>query len=236
MTARRCAASCSSSAPRFRWLVRRALVRATAKDVNRAVLDLLRTLEHSGPESAGEAVETFLAGQQAESRYWPTDDEVCRVLVDMPIYRNLTRPRLRMILEALANAYRGPLGEGQPCPRNLTVEHILPQTWQEHWPLADRTEQAALDRDRRLQTLGNLTLVTGKLNPTLSNRPWTDAESTAHGAGGQGKRSYLLQHSQLKLNAHLVAENQSEWTDAIIRDRSLHLAQQCRPGQGVRHG
>jgi hypothetical protein len=208
------------------WLVRRALVRATAKDVNRAILDLLRTLEHSGPELAGETVETFLAGQQAESRYWPTDDEVYRVLADMPIYRNLTRPRLRMILEALEDAHRGPLGEGQPCPRNLTVEHIMPQTWQDHWPLTDHAEQAALDRDRRLQTLGNLTLVTGKLNPTLSNRPWTDAESAAHGAGSQGKRSYLLQHSQLKLNAHLVAENQSEWTDATIRDRSRRLAQQ----------
>lgn len=206
------------------WLVRRALVRATAKDVNRTIVDLLRALDRDGPESAGDSVETFLAGQRAESRYWPTDAEVSQVLDETPIYQTLTRPRLRMVLEALEDAYRSPLGEGQSCPRNLTVEHVMPQAWRDHWPLAEHSEPVALDRDRQVHTLGNLTLVTGKLNPALSNRPWTDTDSATNGFGGQGKRSYLLQHSQLKLNAQLVAENEVEWSVAAIRDRGRRLA------------
>lgn len=207
------------------WMVRRALVRSTAKDVNRVVLDLLRALDANGPEVAGDTVEKFLTDQQAESRLWPSDQALHHALDESPIYKFLTRPRLRMLLEALEDSLRGPLGEGQPCPRNLTVEHVMPQAWREHWSLDEDTEQAALDRDSLLHSLGNLTLVTGKLNPALSNRPWTNTESTDHALGSHSKRAYLLQHSQLKLNSALAVENEIQWSEDTIRARGHRLVQ-----------
>jgi Protein of unknown function DUF262 len=73
------------------WLVRRALCRATAKDVNRMVVELLRAMEEAGAATAGDTVETVLAEQQAESRYWPDDATLRTALHDEPIYKNLSR-------------------------------------------------------------------------------------------------------------------------------------------------
>jgi len=206
------------------WMVRRALCRATAKDVNRMVVDLLRAMDEAGPAAAGDTVERLLADQQADSRYWPDAATLRVALREQPIYKNLSRPRLRMVLEAIEDSLRGPLGEGQSCPRNLTVEHVMPQGWRDHWGADVAGEPvAALRRDGCVQVLGNLTLVTGKLNPTMSNRPWTAQEAAARGLGGDGKRDYLLHHSQLKLNAEIVAEHQDAWTEDDIRTRTDSL-------------
>lgn len=203
------------------WLVRRALCRATSKDVNRMVVELLRAMEEAGAATAGDTVETVLAGQQAESRYWPDDATLRTALRDEPIYKNLSRPRLRMVLEAIEDSLRSPLGEGQPCPRGLTVEHVMPQGWREHWGGAITQDPiAALRRDGLVHVLGNLTLVNQRLNPTMSNRPWTAREAADRGLGDRGKREYLLQHSQLKLNAEIVAEHEDVWTEDDIRART----------------
>jgi hypothetical protein len=206
------------------WMVRRALCRATAKDVNRQVLELLRAVDKVGPGRAGDAAEALLASQTADSRYWPDDAAVHAALDAEPLYTHLSRPRMRMLLEALEDSMRGPLGEGQQCPRNLTVEHIMPQGWREHWgDISDSDVVAGMLRDRLVQSLGNLTLVNDKLNPALSNRPWTNADAAAHGLPGKGKRDYLLRHSELKLNATVVADHLDQWTEQAIRDRGKAL-------------
>jgi hypothetical protein len=202
------------------WLVRRALVRASSKDVNNVVLDLLTALHAAGPATAGDTTEAFLAAQTADSRYWPSDDALRDSLRELTLYERLTRPRVRMLLEALEDELRGPLGEGTPCPRNLTVEHVMPQGWREHWgaDIAD-DELAAARRNRLVHTIGNLTLVSGRLNPSMSNRPWTDAEAADRGLAGKGKRSWLLEHSELKLNAGLVA-HEDGWNEGVITART----------------
>jgi hypothetical protein len=214
------------------WIVRRALCRATSKDLNRLVVDLLKALDEAGPEVAGDTVEDFLSAQTADSRYWPTDAMLDEALARSRIYRALTRPRLRMVLEALEDSLRGPLGEGQQCPRNLSVEHVMPQGWRHHWDTG-LDEVAALRRDEVVHRLGNLTLVSDKLNPTLSNRPWTDA-------GSPGKRSYLLRHSHLKLNAEISSSHESSWTEKDIADRTDALIRRItmiweRPASAVPH-
>jgi hypothetical protein len=125
-----------------------------------------------------------------------------------------------MILETLEDDLRSDLGESEPCPRSLTVEHVMPRAWTEFWPLTSPDDSAALGRDQRVRRLGNLTLVSGRLNPTMSNRPWTAEEAQAHGLTPIGKRDYLLQHSNLTLNARLVASHADRWTDEDIEDRT----------------
>ncbi|GAB4005063.1 GmrSD restriction endonuclease domain-containing protein [Nocardioides ultimimeridianus] len=201
------------------WVVRRMLARVTTKDYNNVVLDLLTALDRTGPARAGDTVERFLSDASAESRFWPSDETVRANLWGERVYRTMTRPRARMILEALEDAARTELGEGQPAPRNLTIEHVMPQGWREYWDdAADPTR--AERRDELIHTLGNLSLVTGRLNPALSNRPWSDAEAKAKHLGSKGKRDYLLQHSNLKLNARLVHEHPDTWDEDSIVART----------------
>lgn len=200
------------------WLVRRTLARLTSKDINRTLLELLKALDDAGPGNAGSAAAVFFAAQTADSRLWPDDDLVSQRLESAPVYTAITRARLRMILEALEDDLRSSYGEGQSAPHGMTVEHVLPQTWKTNWPLNTDDPTLVAAREARVHRLGNLTLVSGKLNPALSNRPWTAPE-------GNGKRDFLLQHSHLKLNAKIVAEHPDAWTELDVDARTSDLTQ-----------
>jgi hypothetical protein len=206
------------------WFVRRALCRLTSKETNHLVADLLKALDAEGPEHAGDRTESFLLDQTANSRFWPADELVVEALTTTPVYKQFARPRLRMLLEAAEDITRTEMSEGVPCPRNLTIEHVMPQAWREYWGSDLQDEASRARRDKIVQTLGNLTLATHRLNPALSNRPWTGQQAAALGLPPKGKRDELLEHSVLKLNARLVAENPNSFTEAAIRQRSAHMA------------
>ena len=109
------------------------------------------------------------------------------------------------------------MAEQQNVPRDLTIEHVMPQSWQEHWPPPEGEadmEAAAAERSRLVHSIGNLTLVNERLNPHLSNGSWTQ------------KRGALGEHSVLFLNKVLLAESpSSHWDEATIRSRGERLAQ-----------
>lgn len=205
------------------WLVRRALCRLTAADINRTVVDLLQELAATGPATAGDVTEEFLRRQTSASRLWPSDEYVSGQLGEMQVYTAWLRARLRMVLEALEDRRRTAMSEGSACPRHLTVEHVMPQGWREHWTDGPTDPEVATSRDSIVHTLGNLTLVNEKLNPSLSNRPWTDAVASARGLGVKGKRSLLLDHSTLKMNADIVSGHEDFWTEESIRLRTAAM-------------
>ncbi|MCK1466655.1 MULTISPECIES: HNH endonuclease family protein [unclassified Bradyrhizobium] len=75
-----------------------------------------------------------------------------------------------MVLESIEDHLRGwngskqGLGGERVSPAKLAIEHVMPRKWQQHWPVQGIDEE---DRDRLIHTLGNLTLLTGKLNSTV---------------------------------------------------------------------
>jgi hypothetical protein len=205
------------------WVVRRWLCALAGKDTNGLVLDLLKALDAAGPARAGEVTEAFLAGQRAASRAWPTDTAVRKALAGAAIDARPLRPRLRMLLEAIEDQRRTEKSEGTACERDLTVEHVMPLAWRQHWAAGPDPATAVL-RDTLIHTLGNLTLVRYRLNASLANLPWTDAEASAQGLGAVGKRTELSNHSLLKINAELVAANPRAWTEQAITARTAVLA------------
>src|SRR2546421_12902626 len=100
----------------------------------------------------------------------------------------------------------------------------MPTAWREHWAAKPLTDNAAAHRDAMVHRLGNLTLVKGKLNPSLSNRPWTAAQAKARGIGDSGKKDELLRHSTLKMNARIVAEHRGSRTEDAIEPRAAQFA------------
>ena len=199
------------------YLIRRMICRMTTKDYNKLFLELMGQLNAGGPETADEIIAPFLSSQTADSRLWPTDARVKEAFLSLPLYQLLTRGRLRIVLEGLEDALRSPKSEEEHVPRViLTIEHVMPQGWREHWPLGALDQQneleAAEQRDRLLHTIGNLTLVNERLNPALSNSPWTV------------KREELAKHSVLHLNKKLLSSAPDVWEESSIRERGGRLA------------
>lgn len=200
------------------WMVRRMLVRATTKNYNNVIADLITLLRTSPRAVAGNAVEEFLASQRGISRYWPDDDEVRSELSELLAYRRLGRGRLRMVLEAVEDHLRGwrngkaGLGGERVTRGQYAIEHVMPRKWTAHWPLQG-PGQTADGRDRLVHTIGNLTLLTGKLNTRVSNGPWL---------GNAGKRKSLEGHDVLFLNRELC-KREDDWTDEAIRSRTVAI-------------
>src|SRR6202011_16164 len=123
---------------------------------------------------ADEAIIHELRSSQAATVVWPADGEVRARLVTGDMYGYVGQSRVRMLLEACELDIRDPAKtEAIPLPAGLSIEHALPQSWEENWPLPNGTdpETAAADRWAHVNRLGNLTLVTQPLNSSLSNAP-----------------------------------------------------------------
>lgn len=199
------------------FLMRRLITGATPKNYNRLFIDLIRAVEKAGGVSAQTIAEQLAKGS-GDSTKFPTNEELLIAVFEQPMYDRMTRPRVRAVLEALDAAAQSDKSEVLPLPTNLTIEHVMPQTWETHWPLPDEakvdalTEQkAAARRGVILNTLGNLTLITGKFNSSLQNAAWTS------------KRPELLTYAKLNLTQYFHGAAADTWDETAIRARTEHL-------------
>lgn len=120
------------------------------------------------------------------------------------------RRRRALLILAAEQQMRGRFSESVSLSPGLTVEHVLPRTWRDHWPVPDDAELRR-DRELHIDRLGNLTLVTGRLNSSASNGPW------------EAKRNGLNAHSALFINRPLV-DHHGMWDEGSIDSRSKDLA------------
>ena len=83
-----------------------------------------------------------------------------------------------------------------------------------HWPHPEGSRGEG-ERDALIHTIGNLTLLTSRLNSKVSNGPWL---------GDTGKKHGLEAHDVLLLNRELLKSAGENWTDAAILARSEELS------------
>lgn len=201
------------------WLTRRMLIRATAKNYNKIMAEVVSVIRNAPIDQVGKTVSESFSSQRSEVAYWPDDDEVRRALETMPVYRKLSRARLRMVLEAIEDHWRGWI-PGQVSVAGMrirrgsyAIEHLMPQAWTKHWPLPPGGSEA--DRDAHIHRLGNLTLLTKKLNSTVSNGPWL---------GATGKAAHLQEKDVVLLNSKLLKEYLSkQWDETGIDARTKQM-------------
>ncbi len=201
------------------WFVRRAMVKAPSQGSNRFLVDILQHLSRQPKEDVGTAIEEFLAANHTAVGYWPSDDEVRAVMAGAAVYGNYRQNRVRMVLEALEDTKRGypganPLAMGPIVRSKATIEHLMPQTWRKHWA-ADLSEEQEHERDRRIQQLGNLTIVTQALNSKVSNGPW--AQKRAH---------FLASDDVLITKEALAIAGDGAWDEQTITARTEQLIDQ----------
>lgn len=192
------------------WVVRRQLLRLTGGDLGRIVADIIAS---NLPAAIGDLVERVtghLARLNVTSTYWPGDEEVRRTLATEAAYSRFPRGRLRMFLEAAEDHYRAETGQPQIERKGYPIEHLLPRSWKDTWPVATPDEAEA--RQAHVHRLGNLTLLTTSLNSKVSNGPWNV------------KRPALQDHNTLTLTGRVIKRTEHhEWGEELIDERTEEM-------------
>ena len=202
-------------------LVRRMIMRQSTRQYTELAIDLVKVIENAGGRSTGDEIVSHLRAQRGQRFEWPSDGAISEALRTSPLYRLLTRARTRMLLTAIEQQLRSAAKvESDVVVNPISIEHVMPQRWSDTYPMPDpafgggNADEALRVRNERLiHTLGNLTLVNSRLNPAMSNGPWSE------------KRKALAEHSTLFLNKELLKGwHNAEWDDSAIQERSSQLA------------
>jgi hypothetical protein len=195
------------------WLVRRALMKLTLKNYNQQVPVMLARVSEE-PENADEVLLDHLRSGVGEISRWPTDAELTAYLTTRPLYGNVATKRIAMALAAVEQSLYTSKVDIPSVPKSLSIEHIIPQSWEENWPLSQDGDRVELQtrREERIHRLGNLTLTAAPLNSALSNAKWSD------------KCHALNQESKLLLNVKLLADCPNAFDEAAVDERAKGLA------------
>lgn len=194
------------------YVVRRFVCGETTKGYNRIFMTKLLAEMAKDGSSDPELLRSKLLALQGDSQEWPTDTSFEQNWVYRPLYKGKNTAKVRAILEALERGMRSSRQEFIDVPDNLTVEHVMPQRWQEHWPILDERPEAIAMRDASIHSIGNLTLVTGAFNSALSNAEFDQ------------KRTEIVTTSLLSLNTYFHRfGDDSAWNEAEIVKRAQDL-------------
>ncbi|WP_287182521.1 DUF262 domain-containing protein [Mesorhizobium sp.] len=213
------------------YLLRRAVCALGTKNYNKIFLSLTRNLRRDGFTAVN--VRNQLLAQTGDSSEWPDDTRFRESWLNAPIYNQQGNSRLVYLLSRLNETFASSKAEGLTFSAQPTIEHILPQSWQEHWPLVDGSKgldlyelfqaeegdtRASMTRSRnaKIQTIGNLTILSSGLNTAQSNLSWSD------------KLPELMRHSLLPINQALQGlvtwdETSIEARGRLLFDRALTI-------------
>ena len=161
---------------------------------------------------------------------WPTDSQFLEGWLNEQAYHRLTSAQIRLIMTNLNQTYLSSRVEPLSFTETPHIEHLMPQSWYQHWPLPDGTtlswdESLIIDdeddrwvlykrRQSLIHTLGNLTLLSAALNGEQSNLPWAE------------KREALNQNSLLHMNRDIA--NYETWTENSIQKRGKELFERAK--------
>lgn len=103
---------------------------------------------------------------------------------------------------------------------SYSLEHLMPKKWKpDLWPLIENFSEE--DRNFRLKTLGNLTILPAKLNTSISNKAWTDKKK------GSAKKGGLDEFAKGLVTMTDVLKCQ-EWNEQQIILRANRLCEQAK--------
>jgi hypothetical protein len=197
------------------YLALRQICKFTAKNYNNIFIQVIRTLYKSKSndslamfEIGSAQLREILASFTDDGNRFPSEFDV-RKAVHEQILSNQQAGELLFIiaLKDLDSEYAD--FKTLSC-RSFSVEHMMPKKWEENWSDPSLDELAKFNRGRKLQTLGNLTLITKNLNSKLRNQAWVEKKKT------------LKQYSSLKMTTAFL--DCDSWDEGKITSRADQLA------------
>lgn len=211
------------------YILRRDICDLTNKNYNKVVAGLLRDMH--GVADPHEVFVRHLSALKGEASRMPGDAEVAEAIARKPLYTQLGSRKLRYIFSRIEPSLRTRFDETvSVATDDLTVEHIMPDSWAKNWPLpsgqsvqnenyyklasagivvSEEIRKEMEIREISKHSLGNLTLLTTSLNPSIGNSGWQD--------------------KKLRINQSLLALNRSiashqTWDETSIEARGAALS------------
>jgi len=210
------------------WASRRAFVGSQTRGYGAHLSRVLRGAQqaHAGDLDIADAVE---AGLQVGHLNWPSDDDVRSAFLRRRYCGTggIRRERVHLLLSAIDERLRADDPNEPPASidyKNLQIEHVMPQKWKTHWPVTVKGGSIVTEdpddpqwqslfakRNRAVDRIGNLTLVSQSFNGTVSNLSWVV------------KMAAFQKQKSLVINYH-IAQSES-WDEARIEQRAEFLAE-----------
>lgn len=227
------------------YVLRRELAGLTRKNYNKNVSSILKAFEENTISNS--SLFAWFDGLTGEGSRMPSDSDVTKGIESLPHY-SLPKPKLRYLykhieMELLTNRQE----EVAVSTDGLHIEHILPTSWHQYWPLKSghavlgSTHIEHLDNGGELlpqevvqeiehrqllkNTLGNLTVLTKTLNPSIGNQGWNLK------SGDKGIGESLLQLNKQITRTSLwdelydnLSDGKNVWDEEMILSRSKLLS------------
>lgn len=196
------------------YLMRRMIVHSNTKNYNQLFSERLINNEILSKEQFVK----FLEGQADKVNYLPTDEELKLGFENAQLVNKQSTGILYFIETKIRNRQ---LHSTQLLGINkYSLEHLMPKKWENHWNNLTNPEDA-IKRNRKLLTLGNLTIITQTLNSTIRDANWEVKKN------GRGEKNGLIAYSAglETLNPFLSL---ADWNENAIDDRAEFLFNKAR--------
>lgn len=206
------------------WALRRAYTGAQTRGYGTHLTRVLREAQLAA-EKEHDIADAVIDGLRGGVLAWPNNQDVEDAFLTQRFYA-MTQARIRLLLGAIDHLLRSEDPKEPSAVINyndLQIEHIMPQSWEQNWPLSDADGNhvakneadpvwinLSSERRRAVDRIGNLTLVTGSFNGSVSNLGWLE------------KRPEFEKQKSLVIN-YAVAQ-QKDWSERSIEERAKILA------------
>lgn len=201
------------------YIMRRLVTRETTKNYNQLFSERLilnRVL------SKGEFT-SYLSGQGDKINRMPTDDEVKAAFNESRLTNKYAAGVLYMIESKIRD--RSLHSTQLLGISKYSLEHMMPKKWRNHWKFVGDNEAAEL-RDRKLLTLGNLTIITQPLNASVRDADWATKKAGRGNKGGLRKYAEGIE----TLSTYLEVD---VWDEAAIQGRAGYLSTKALETWGI---
>lgn len=192
------------------YIMRRMVFKAGTKNYNQLFAERLVT----NKVLTREELAAHIDKQTDRVNFMPTDDEVMKGFQESILTNKQAAGILYMLETRLRDHSRHStslLGLSR-----YSLEHVMPKKWENHWDMP-ATEELKTVRNRKLLTLGNLTIITASLNTSIRDAAWPVKKEGRSGNGG------LTQYAS-GIDTFSPYLAQLIWNEQVIDQRAQHLS------------
>ena len=186
------------------YLVRRTACRLTTKNYNNLFVSIMGEMKRNNVTTQV-AFKQILLGYIDDTNMMPNDTQLAAAFSTSHIINKYAEGIIFCITLYL-NSHNY-MDNHMLNNDNLSLEHIMPKKWRNHWNNPKVSDEAT--RDHKLLTLGNLTVVKDKLNSSMRDAAWIK------------KQKALQQFSTFKITTDYI--NTTTWDETSIANRATDL-------------